>query len=181
MPSASACRWDTSGIQDLGDLPQRRRTSFLGLSNDGKHIGRVSVGFRRYGNLRIPAGHVELWATQGHPTGLCRRKGLPGPGADQRPLLLSQRGEQVQDKGVNVRAQLCDQEGDLVRHQSADEVNIPAEAIKFGDSYVGSLLPSGSQCGSELRPAVERVCALAGLHLYKFAGELETLRLRKVT
>jgi hypothetical protein len=31
-----------------------------------------------------------------------------------------------------------------VSHKAADEVNIAAEAIQFGDSHVGSLLPRSS-------------------------------------
>jgi hypothetical protein len=60
-------------------------------------------------------------------------------------------------------------------------VHIAAEAIQFSEGQVGSLLPRGSQCGPELRPAVERVRAPACLDLYKFAGDLETFSFGKVT
>jgi hypothetical protein len=31
-----------------------------------------------------------------------------------------------------------------VRHEAADEVNISAQAVQFGDRHVGSLLPRSS-------------------------------------
>src|ERR1700681_2588098 len=88
MPLAPARRSHTPRIECLSNLPQRRCTGLLGLSDDREDIGRVSVGFRHDSNLCVPAGHVELWATQGHPPGLCRRKGLTGARADQGTFLL---------------------------------------------------------------------------------------------
>jgi hypothetical protein len=63
VPASATRRGHTSRIERLGNLPQRRRTSFLRLSNDGEHIGRVSVSFGHDRHLCVPAGHVELWAT----------------------------------------------------------------------------------------------------------------------
>jgi hypothetical protein len=68
-----------------------------------------------------------------------------------------------------------------VDHETADEMHIAAEVIQLSDGDVAPLFPRCSQCGSKLRPAVERIRPLARFDLYKFARELETFRLRKVT
>jgi hypothetical protein len=67
VPASPTRRGHTPRIECLSNLPQRRRISFLRLSDDGEHIGRVPIGFRHDGRLCVPAGHVELWAAQGHP------------------------------------------------------------------------------------------------------------------
>ena len=55
----------------------------------------------------------------------------------------AKRGKQVQDKRVNVRTKLGDQEGHLVGHEPRDEVNVAAEAIQLGDGYVAPEFPRG--------------------------------------
>ena len=42
------------------------------------------------------AGHMEPRVTEGHPRALAAEKGLTSTGRDERSLLLSQRGEEVQ-------------------------------------------------------------------------------------
>jgi hypothetical protein len=60
-------------------------------------------------------------------------------------------------------------------------MHVATEAIQLGDGDVAPLFPRCGQCGSELRPAVEGVCALARFDLYELAGDLKTLRLGKLT
>ena len=136
VPLATASRCDTSGIQCSRNLPQRRRARLLRLADDGQDVGRKPVGLGRHGLHRALAGHVELWVTKGHPACLCSREGLPGPCADQRALLLGKGGEEVQDERVNVRPKLGDQEGHLVGHEAADEVNVAAEPVQLGHGHV---------------------------------------------
>jgi len=120
---------------------------------------------------------VELWVAKGDPSGLGRRKGLPGPRGDQCTFLLGKGGEEVQHEWVNVRSKLSDQEWDLVGHEAADEVNVATQAVELGHRNVASELPSHSQCGLELWSSVERVRALAGLDLDELAGHRETFGL----
>ena len=92
--------------------------------------------------LSLDSGHallracMELGVTEGHAARLRSREGLPGAGGDQGALLLGERGKQVQHERINVRAKLCDQEGHLVRHEPADEMNIAAEPVQLRDGYV---------------------------------------------
>ena len=144
MPLPAARRCDTASIQGRCNVPQGGCAGFLCLSDNGQDVRSVTVSFSLHGGHRATAGHVELGVAEGDTACLSGCKGLPGACADQSALLLGKSGEQVQDKGVNVRAQLCDQEGNLVRHEAADEVNISAQAVQFGDRHVGSLLPRSS-------------------------------------
>jgi hypothetical protein len=50
----------------------------------------------------------------------------------------------VEHERVHVWPKLSDEERHLVGHEAADEMNVPAEAIQFSDSHVGTLLPRGS-------------------------------------
>ena len=67
-----------------------------------------------------------------------------------------------------------------MNHEPTDEMHVAAEAIQLGDGDVASLFPRCSQCGPELRSAVEGIRALARFDFYKLAGDLETFSLGKV-
>jgi hypothetical protein len=63
----------------------------------------------------------------------CGLKGLTGPRGNEGAFLLRKGGEKVQHEWVNVRAKFRDQEGHLVSHQAAYEMNVPAETIRVGN------------------------------------------------
>ena len=67
-----------------------------------------------------------------------------------------------------------------MNHEPTDEMHVAAEAIQLGDGDVASLFPRCSQCGPELRSAVEGIRALARFDFYKLAGDLETFSLGKM-
>lgn len=60
-------------------------------------------------------------------------------------------------------------------HETADEMNVPAEAVQLGDGDVAPVFPCGCECGLELWSAVQRVCALAGFYLDELSDNLKAL------
>ena len=61
--------------------------------------------------------------------------------------------------------------GVLMGHQAGDEVNVTGQAVELRDDNRGLELPGGGQGGGELRPAIERVGALARLDLAEGLGQ----------
>jgi hypothetical protein len=59
-------------------------------------------------------------------------------------------------------------------------VYVAAEAIKLGDPEVTLMLLRQRQRGFKLRPALQRIVALAGVNLDKFVNDVEALSLGKV-
>ena len=60
----------------------------------------------------------------------------------------------MKDEGVNIRAQLGDQEGKPVGHEAAHEVDVAAEPIQLRHRHMTPELPCGGKGGLELWPAV---------------------------
>ena len=133
--------------------------------------------------MACPAPLRATWSLglpKGDPAGLRGRKGLTGACRDQRALLLGQRGEQVQDEGINVGAKLGHQEGHLVGHQAADEVNVTAEAVQFSHGDVALLLSGECERCLELWPSVYGVRSLTCLDLNELPDKLEPLSLSEL-
>jgi len=63
VPLTTASRRDTSGVQCRSNLPQRRCTGLLGLSDNGQDVCRVSVSLSLYGGHCATPGHMELRIT----------------------------------------------------------------------------------------------------------------------
>jgi hypothetical protein len=95
---------------------------------------------------------------------------------NERPLLLRQRGEQVEDEGVNVGAKLRDDERHSVDHQA---MHVTGEPVELGHDHRATKLSRCFDSGSELRPAVDGVGALSRLVLLEGPGDGEALRLRE--
>ena len=96
------------------------------------------------------------------------------PLGDQPPLLLGERGIEVQHEGIGIGAKLGDDERHALRHQPGDEGDIAGEPVELGDDD-GALADSGrGQRGGELRAPIERIAALAGLDLGELAEEGES-------
>ena len=84
---------------------------------------------------------------------------------DQPPLLLGQRGVEVQHERVGVAAEFGDDERHALGHQAGDERDIAREPVELRDQDAALRGLGRGQRGGELRPAIERVGALAGLGL----------------
>jgi hypothetical protein len=123
--------WRSPRIERLRDLPKRPCARFLGLSDNGEHVGCVSVSLSLDGRHRVLAGHLELWVAECHPSGVRRRKRLTRARGYECALLLGQSGEQVQDERVNIRPKLSDQEGHFVGHEPRDEVHSVSCRLRF--------------------------------------------------
>ena len=90
VPLAPARRRDTTSVQRVRNVSQGACASLLCLSNDGQDVGSEPVSPGRHSVHRVPAGHVELGATQGDATGLCCRKCLPCSHGNQTHALSRQ-------------------------------------------------------------------------------------------
>ena len=94
---------------------------------------------------------------------------------DQPPLLLGQRGVEVQHERIGIAAQFGDDERHALGHQAGDERDIARQAVELGNQHAAFGAAGCSQRGGKLRPAVERVGAFAGFGLDVFADDREAL------
>ena len=77
----------------------------------------------------------------------------------------------MQHEGIGIRAQLCDDEGDSLGHQTRDEGDISGEPVELGDddrALAGRA--RGERC-CELRAPVQGIGAFAGLDLGELGDE----------
>jgi hypothetical protein len=100
-PPARCC--DASCIQGFGDVSQCVRACSLSILDEGQNVRGVPVGIRLDDHLGGLTGLGKLRAAQHAPS-------------DQVALLLTEGGIQVQNERINIRAQLCHDEWDLVGH-----------------------------------------------------------------
>ena len=94
---------------------------------------------------------------------ICQRR--LGALRDQPPLLLGQRGVEVQHERIGVAAEFGDDERHALRHQAGDERDVARQPVQLRDQDAALRGLGRSQRGCELRPPVERVGALAGFGL----------------
>src|ERR1700730_8736792 len=112
---------------------------------------------------------------QDRPTRLRSPQGVLGAAGDQCPLFLAQGRVDVEHEGIYVSAQLGDDERHPVDHQPGDEMHVTPEPAELGDEY-RALEPLCFSKGSlELRSALKRVMALAGLYLDIARGDGEAV------
>jgi hypothetical protein len=85
----------------------------------------------------------------------------------------------VQGEWICIGAKLDNEKGHTLAHEPADEVNVTREPVQLRDYDWASLaLPARlNQRRRELRPAFERIGALAALGLDEFGRDLEVLSL----
>jgi hypothetical protein len=102
----------------------------------------------------------------------------PGGGAltDHSPLLLGQGRVDVQGERVDVAAERSDDERHPLRHQTGDERHVSRQAIELGDRHWRLEPLRRLQGRVQLRPAVQRVAALARLDLGELGDDIEALR-----
>src|SRR5208282_6820944 len=74
----------------------------------------------------------RIGAAELDTTGLSSSKASLGPLADQPPFFLGKRSVDVEHEGIGVSAQLGDDEGDALSHQSGNEMHVAAEAVELG-------------------------------------------------
>jgi hypothetical protein len=96
-----------------------------------------------YGGFRLTT--IVTRAAELFAIGLCRRQRLLGPFADHPALLLGERSVDVEH--VSVGTEISDDEGNLVLHQTADEVHVTAKPVEFRDDHGRLGLRGGFQCG----------------------------------
>jgi Transposase DDE domain len=141
------------------------------FTDNREYIGRVLIRQGLDGRNSALAGLCELRVTQRNPTLFGSRERRLRPMANHRPLFLSKRCEQVQNEWVYVGTKLCDDEGDAVSHQAADEVNVAAEAARDMARQIAK--SREGQTSRRLRKKVEMLFA----HLKRIL-KLDWLRLR---
>jgi hypothetical protein len=82
----------------------------------------------------------------------------------------------VEHERVRIGSQLSDDERDPLSHQTADEVDVAAEAVELRDDD-RAFQPAGHlESRGKLRPALKRVSALAGLDLGESIYDVAALR-----
>jgi hypothetical protein len=72
----------------------------------------------------------------------------------------------MQHERLHVRPKFGDDERNPMRHQAGNEMDVSAQPIELGNRDGAFTVPAGlGERGGELRPAIERVSALAGFDL----------------
>jgi hypothetical protein len=132
----------------------------------GSHEGRTA----NTAGLADVGGIAQL-ATGRFPD---RQRGL-GALRDQPPLLLGQCGLQVQHERIGVAPELGNDEGYALRHQAGNESDITRQPIKLRHQNAALCGLGGGEGGCELRPAIKRVPAFAGLGLDKLGDDRDLL------
>src|SRR5580658_2096314 len=85
----------------------------------------------------------------------------------------------MQHERIGLAAEFCDNEFDPLRHESADKMHVPREAIELTDEY-RHLEPLRALQGlCELRATIQSVGALAGLDLGVPRADGDPLALRE--
>jgi hypothetical protein len=180
LPLRAARRRDPPPVQGGGDLPKRLRSCGLRLADRRHDCGgvRISVGLEAAVGDR--AGVRQRGVAKGLPTGL--RGGERGLRAlrNHRALLLSERGIQMQQEGLDLRAEVGDQKRRLMRHEAANEMHVARQSIELGDGGRRSFAVTAGlgQRGGELWASAERVGAparLGKLAKCDMAGEKQSL------
>jgi hypothetical protein len=82
----------------------------------------------------------------------------------------------VQDEGVDIRAQVSNDERDLLRHQASDEGDVARESIELRDNDRAATQFGLDKSLPKLRTELECVGAFAALHLDELGGDLESVR-----
>lgn len=109
-----------------------------------------------------------------------RRKQFSGPvsrsfPAESVPLLLGERGVEVEHEGIGVGAEFRNDERHALRHEPGDEGNVAGQAVELGHNDRVLAVAGRSQGSGRLRAPVERVGALAALRLYEGRRQVEVL------
>jgi hypothetical protein len=167
-PGRAGRRRDAAIVESARDLASALAFEFGedGAQRLGPRLGLVAVGDA----LRVEPAEL-------HALRFLRLQCVPRALRDQPALFLGQGGIEVQHERVSISAQLCHDEGRSVRHQARDEMDIAAQAIELRNQDRRFRLLGGLEHCGELRPAIERISALARLDLLERLHQPETLGL----
>ena len=115
-----------------------------------------------------------------HASCLGRPQRILRPSRDHPALLLRQCGVEVQHERVGIGAQLCGDERHPRGHQPGDEGDVAGQPIELGDDDGATSSLCSCQGCRELRPALQRIGALAGFDLDELVSDGETLALAEL-
>ena len=175
-PLSAPRRPNAATIERGCDLPKRLRPGSLGLANGRRDAIGECVGAGRVVRVGYRAGLGEFGIAEGLSASLGGGQGGNRALADHLALALGEGRVQVQHERLDVRAQLGDDERHTVRHQAGNEMDVSAQAIELGNRHRAFTVPAGlGESGGELRAALDRIRAFAGLDLDEFADDLVTL------
>ena len=119
------------------------------------------------------------WIAELRALQFARGEGALGALGDLTPLLLGQRGVEVQHEWISVRAELSHDEGHTLGHQAGNEGHVARQAIELGDKHrTLRLARCGQRCG-KLWPSVERISTFAGFDLGELGEQGDAFRLGK--
>jgi hypothetical protein len=77
----------------------------------------------------------------------------------------------VQDEGIDVRAEISDQERHPMNHQAREEMNITGQPVQLGDGDRTALRARFLKRGGKLRSPVDGIGPFAGLDLDVYATQ----------
>lgn len=128
-----------------------------------RRCGRRCSSLLRFGQIGAVAerGALRLSLHQRCPRAI----------GDELPLLLGNGGIDVEHEWIDVGTEFGDDEGNALRHQPGDEVDIARQAVELGDDNRASHLSRLRQCCGEHWTAMECVAPLPGLDLDQFGHD----------
>ena len=144
------------------DMPR----TFMSASSGARLFARLSAAAL----LRTDRCSAPYYASR-----LRGLESILGSSRDHPALLLGKSRVEVQHERVGVRAQLRGDERHPGGHQAGDEGDVAREPIELGDDDGATRLLRGGQSRRKLRPALQRIGALARLDLDELARDGETL------
>jgi hypothetical protein len=175
---AARCANATS-LQSSSNAIERGDAAGLDIAHNGARTCAGSPGIGRACRPCLGRRLRRDWAAQLPAARLDGLQRCPGALADEGAFLLGQRRVDMQHEGVNVGAQLGHEERHAVDHEARDEMHITPEAAELRDDD-RHLEPLGvGEGGGKLRPAIERVMALARFNLNILGMDLRALALSK--
>jgi hypothetical protein len=131
------------------------------------HSFGVPVGFCLQGGSSKCRGPRCIRITELNAAGFHARQGGSRAFADQSPLFFCNSRIDVEQKGINVGAELGNDEADFFRHQPADKSNVARQTVKLGNDNRAAALPSFRESRPQFRAPVESIVTFPGLGLDK--------------
>jgi len=121
FPLAAPRRQDAPLVERVGDCPQGGRPGRLNLGDDRQHVRRAPVSIGPEDRCANLTGGGQVRIAELLAPGLSGAQRGFGSLGDEGPLLLSERGKQMQHKRIRVGAEFRDDERDAKRWLRRDE------------------------------------------------------------